>query len=220
MGEKTEPIVKIFGVLDISPYVITMWAIIAAVTVLSLIVRSRLRERPGRLQNIIEAGVEYLDNFFSGLLGEKNGRKYLYYLGPLFTFILLCNYSGLIPGVGISPYFRAPTSSLSVTAGISICTFFFIQISAIRAGAKHYLRHFLTPIVPLLLMDELIKPASLSLRLFGNIFGEETVTENLYSLLPVGAPVIMMALSLLFCAIQAMVYSMLTSSYLNEFLEE
>ena len=54
----------------------------------------------------------------------------------------------------------------------------------------------------------------------GNIFGEETVTENLYSLLPVGAPVIMMALSLLFCAIQAMVYSMLTSSYLNEFLEE
>ncbi len=220
MGEKTEPIVKIFGVLDISPYVITMWAIIAAVTVLSLIVRSRLRERPGRLQNIIEAGVEYLDNFFSGLLGEKNGRKYLYYLGPLFTFILLCNYSGLIPGVGISPYFRAPTSSLSVTVGISVCTFLFIQISAIRAGAKHYLRHFLTPIVPLLLMDELIKPASLSLRLFGNIFGEETVTENLYSLLPVGAPVIMMALSLLFCAIQAMVYSMLTSSYLNEFLEE
>ena len=220
MGEKTEPIVKIFGVLDISPYVITMWAIIAAVTVLSLIVRSRLRERPGRLQNIIEAGVEYLDNFFSGLLGEKNGRKYLYYLGPLFTFILLCNYSGLIPGVGISPYFRAPTSSLSVTVGISVCTFLFIQISAIRAGAKHYLRHFLTPIVPLLLMDELIKPASLSLRLFGNIFGEETVTENLYSLFPVGAPVIMMALSLLFCAIQAMVYSMLTSSYLNEFLEE
>lgn len=220
MGEKTEPIVKIFGVLDISPYVITMWAIIAAVTVLSLIVRSRLRERPGKLQNIIEAGVEYLDNFFSGLLGEKNGRKYLYYLGPLFTFILLCNYSGLIPGVGISPYFRAPTSSLSVTVGISVCTFLFIQISAIRAGAKHYLRHFLTPIVPLLLMDELIKPASLSLRLFGNIFGEETVTENLYSLLPVGAPVIMMALSLLFCAIQAMVYSMLTSSYLNEFLEE
>lgn len=220
MGEKAEPIIKIFGVLDISPYVITMLTIIVAVAVLSLIVRSRLRERPGKLQNLVEAGVEYLDNFFSGFMGEKNGRKYLFYLGPLFTFILLCNYSGLIPGVGISPYFRAPTSSLSVTAGISLCTFFFIQISAIRAGAKHYLRHFLTPIVPLILLDELIKPASLSLRLFGNIFGEETVTENFYHLLPVGAPVIMMALSLLFCAIQAMVYSMLTASYLNEFLED
>lgn len=220
MGEKSEPLVRIFGVLDISPYVITMFVIIAVVAVLSLIVRSRLRERPGKLQNLIEAGVEYLDNFFKGFMGEKNGRKYLFYLGPLFTFILLCNYSGLIPGVGISPYFRAPTSSLSVTAGISICTFFFIQISAIRAGAKHYLRHFFTPIVPLLLLDELIKPASLSLRLFGNIFGEETVTENFYHLLPIGAPVIMMALSLLFCAIQAMVYSMLTASYLNEFLED
>ena len=220
MSEKAEPIIKIFGVLDISPYVITMLTIIVAVAVLSLIVRSRLKERPGKLQNLVEAGVEYLDNFFSGFMGEKNGRKYLFYLGPLFTFILLCNYSGLIPGVGISPYFRAPTSSLSVTAGISLCTFFFIQISAIRAGAKHYLRHFLTPIVPLILLDELIKPASLSLRLFGNIFGEETVTENFYHLLPVGAPVIMMALSLLFCAIQAMVYSMLTASYLNEFLED
>ena len=220
MSEKAEPIIKIFGVLDISPYVITMLTIIVAVAVLSLIVRARLKERPGKLQNLVEAGVEYLDNFFSGFMGEKNGRKYLFYLGPLFTFILLCNYSGLIPGVGISPYFRAPTSSLSVTAGISLCTFFFIQISAIRAGSKHYLRHFLTPIVPLILLDELIKPASLSLRLFGNIFGEETVTENFYHLLPVGAPVIMMALSLLFCAIQAMVYSMLTASYLNEFLED
>ena len=220
MGEKSEPLVRIFGVLDISPYVVTMLVIITVAAVFSFIVTRRLKERPGKLQNLVEAGVEYLDNFFSGIMGEKNGRKYLFFLMPLFTFILLSNYSGLIPGVGISPYFKAPTSSLSVTVGISICTFFFIQISAIRAGAKHYLRHFLTPILPLLLLDELIKPASLSLRLFGNIFGEETVTENFYHLLPVGAPVIMMALSLLFCAIQAMVYSMLTASYLNEFLED
>ena len=220
MGEKSEPLVKIFGVLDISPYVVTMLTIIAVVAVFSFIVTRRLKERPGKLQNLIEAGVEYLDNFFSGIMGEKNGRKYLFFLGPLFTFILLSNYTGLIPGVGISPYFKAPTSSLSVTVGISICAFLFIQISAISAGAKHYLRHFLTPIVPLLLLDELIKPASLSLRLFGNIFGEETVTENFYHLLPIGAPVIMMAMSLLFCAIQAMVYSMLTASYLNEFLED
>ena len=220
MGEKSEPLVKIFGVLDISPYVVTMLTIIAVVAVFSFIVTRRLKERPGKLQNVIESGVEYLDNFFSGIMGEKNGRKYLFFLGPLFTFILLSNYTGLIPGVGISPYFKAPTSSLSVTVGISICAFLFIQISAISAGAKHYLRHFLTPIVPLLLLDELIKPASLSLRLFGNIFGEETVTENFYHLLPIGAPVIMMAMSLLFCAIQAMVYSMLTASYLNEFLED
>lgn len=220
MGERSEVLIKIFGVLDVTPEVVTMLAIIAAVAVVSLIVKHNLKERPGRFQNMIEAGVGYLDGFFTDILGKKNARKYLYFLAPMFTFILLANYSGLIPGVGTVRYFKAPTSSLSVTVGLSLCTFVFIQVSAIRAGAKRYFFHFLTPIVPLLLLDELIKPASLSLRLFGNIFGEETVLENLYELLPIGAPIIMMALSLLFCAIQAMVYTMLTASYLNEFIEE
>ncbi|MBQ3849506.1 MAG: F0F1 ATP synthase subunit A [Clostridia bacterium] len=220
MGEASEPIIKIFGILDITAEVITMLAIIAVVAVISLIVTHNLKERPGRFQNMVETGVEYLDNFFTDLLGKKNARKYFFFLGSLFVFIIFANYSGLIPGVGISRYFKAPTSSLSVTLGLGIVTFVFLQVSAISAGAKHYIKHFLTPIVPLLLLDELIKPASLALRLFGNIFGEEMVIENLYELLPIGAPIIMMALSLLFCAIQAMVYTMLTSSYLQEFIEE
>ena len=74
--------------------------------------------------------------------------------------------------------------------------------------------------LPLMLLDEIIKPISLSLRLFGNIFGEETVTENLYELLPIGAPILMIVLSLLFCAIQAIVYTMLVSLYLEETLGE
>ena len=122
--------------------------------------------------------------------------------------------------MGISKYFKAPTSSLSVTAGLSLCTFLFLQIAGFTASPKRYLKHFFTLLMPLLVLDELIKPASLALRLFGNIFGEETVLENLYDLLPIGAPIIMMALSVIFCAIQAMVYTMLTASYLNEFLEE
>ena len=73
--------------------------------------------------------------------------------------------------------------------------------------------------LPLMVLDEFIKPASLALRLFGNVFGEETVTHNLYDLLPIGAPVIMMVLSLLFCAIQAVVFTMLTSIYLEEAVE-
>lgn len=220
MGEASEPLIRIFGVLDVSAEVVTMFAILAVVAVISLVVTRNLKDRPGKIQNMIEMGVEYLDGFFTDIMGRKKARKYLYFLAPLFVFILLSNYSGLIPGVGISKFFKAPTSSLSVTIGLSICTFFFIQISAIRAGVKHYIMHFLTPIVPLLLLDEIIKPASLSLRLFGNIFGEETVLENLYELLPIGAPIIMMALSVIFCAIQAMVYTMLTASYLNEFLED
>ena len=220
MGEPSEPVIRLFGILDVTGEVIAMWIFLVLAAVISLLVTRSLKERPGRLQNLLEIAVGGLDDFFAGILGRENGRRYLFFLGPLFCFIILSNYSGLIPGVGLSKYIKAPTSSLSVTLGLGICTFVFLQAAGIHAGAKHYLKHFLTPVVPLLILDELIKPASLSLRLFGNIFGEETVTENLYHLLPIGAPVIMMVLSLLFCAIQAIVYTMLTASYLEEFIEE
>lgn len=220
MGEPSEPVIRLFGILDVTGEVIAMWIFLVLAAVISLLVTCNLKERPGKLQNLLEIAVGGLDNFFSGILGRENGRRYLFFLGPLFCFIILSNYSGLIPGVGLSKYVKAPTSSLSVTLGLGIVTFVFLQAAGIHAGAKHYLKHFLTPVVPLLILDEFIKPASLALRLFGNIFGEETVTENLYHLLPIGAPVIMMVLSLLFCAIQAIVYTMLTASYLQEFLED
>ena len=220
MGEPSEPVIRLFGILDVTGEVIAMWIFLVLAAGISLLVTRNLKERPGRLQNLLEIAVSGLDHFFSGILGRENGRKYLFFLGPLFCFIILSNYSGLIPGVGLSKYVKAPTSSLSVTLGLGIVTFVFLQAAGIHAGAKHYLKHFLTPVVPLLLLDELIKPASLALRLFGNIFGEETVMENLYHLLPIGAPIIMMVLSLLFCAIQAIVYTMLTASYLQEFIED
>ena len=220
MGEPSEPVIRLFGILDVTGEVIAMWIFLVLAAVISLLVTRNLKERPGKLQNLLEIAVGGLDSFFSGILGRENGRRYLFFLGPLFCFIILSNYSGLIPGVGLSKYVKAPTSSLSVTVGLGIVTFVFLQAAGIHAGAKHYLKHFLTPVVPLLILDEFIKPASLALRLFGNIFGEETVTENLYHLLPIGAPVIMMVLSLLFCAIQAIVYTMLTASYLQEFLED
>ncbi len=220
MGEASEPVIRIFGILDVTGEVIAMWVFLIVAAVISLLVTHNLKERPGKLQNLLEIAVEGLDNFFAGILGQENARRYLFFLGPLFCFILISNYSGLLPGFGLSKYIKAPTSSLSVTLGLGIVTFIFLQTAGIHAGAKHYLKHFLTPVVPLLILDELIKPASLALRLFGNIFGEETVMENLYHLLPIGAPIIMMILSLLFCAIQAIVYTMLTASYLQEFIEE
>ena len=223
MGHPSEVVIPLFGFLDVTGEVIVMWVIVAAAAALSLLVRGRLRERPGRLQNLLETGVEYLDGFFAGVMGKKTSRKYFYFLGSLFIFIIFANYSGLFPGVGLTKYAKAPTSSLSVTLGLGVVTFFFLQIASLRAhGLKGYLKRFISPIVvmlPLLILDEFIKPASLALRLFGNIFGEETVTEQLYEILPIGAPIIMMVLSLLFCAIQAVVFTMLTSIYLEEAVE-
>ena len=111
-----------------------------------------------------------------------------------------------------------------MTAGLAVVAFFLTHYAGIRGrGLWGYLKSFLAPfalMLPLNLIEMLVRPFSLALRLFGNIFGEESVTENLYHLFPVGPPIIMMTLSLLFCAIQAMVFTMLTASYLNEFIEE
>ncbi len=223
MGEASEVIIPLFGILDVTGEVVVMWIILAVVAVLSLLVTRNLKERPGRFQNLIETGIEKLDGFFAGIIGRKASRKYFYFLGSLFIFILFANYSGLFPGVGLTKYAKAPTSSLSVTLGLGAVTFCFLQFASIQArGFKGYLKRFVSPIavmLPLLLLDEFIKPASLALRLFGNIFGEETVTEQFYEILPIGAPIIMMVLSLLFCAIQAVVFTMLTSIYLEEAVE-
>lgn len=222
MGEKSKVLFSIFGILDVTGEVVTMWIILAFIAILSLIVKKNLKERPGKFQNIIETGVEYLDNFFSDTLGKKKARKYFTFLASLFIFIIFSNYSGLIPGVGLTDYVKAPTASLSVTLGLGILTFVFLQISGIRHSVKHYFKRFVSPMffmLPLMLLDEIIKPASLALRLYGNIFGEETVTEELYHILPIGAPVVMMALSILFCALQAIVFTMLVSIYLDEVTE-
>ncbi len=223
MGEASKVVIKLFGFLDVTGQVIAMWIILGIITILSLIVKFTLKERPGKFQNIIETGIEYLDNFFSDLLGKKKARQNFTFLASLFIFIIFSNYSGLIPGVGLTDYVKAPTSSLSVTAGLGIIVFFFLQGSGLKKGVKHYFKRFVTPIfimLPLLVVDEFIKPASLALRLYGNIFGEEMVTEQLYHIFPIGAPVVMMVLSMLFCALQAMVFTMLVSIYLDEATEE
>ena len=222
MGEKSEVVIKLFGILDITGEVIAMWIMLFVLALISFIVKKNLKERPGKFQNIIETGVEYLDNFFSDILGKKKSRKYFTFLASLFIFIIFSNYSGMIPGVGLTDYVKSPTASLSVTAALGVMTFVFLQVSGIRHNAKHYFTHFVKPMffmLPLLLLDEIIKPASLALRLYGNIFGEEMVTEELYHIFPIGVPVVMMVLSLLFCALQAMVFTMLVSIYLDEVTE-
>lgn len=223
MGEESRVIFRLFGILDVTGEVITMFIILGIITVISLIVKCNLKEKPSRFQNMIETSVEYLDKFFSDLLGKPKARKYFTFLASLFIFIIFANYSGLFPGVGLTDYVKAPTSSLSVTLGLGVLTFLFLQIAGLRHGVKHYFKRFISPMffmLPLLVLDEFIKPASLALRLFGNIFGEEMVTEQLYHIIPIGVPVVMMVLSILFCALQALVFTMLTSIYLDEVTEE
>lgn len=208
------------GPLKVTSEVVTMWGIMFLLSLIAFLATRKLKDKPGKLQALAELAVTKLYAFFETSLGDHSTRTYFPFLGTLFIFIIASNYSGLLPGMGVIPGMKGPTSSLSVTAGISLFTFFFLQVVSIKHhGLKGYFKHFLKPVafmLPFTLIDEIIRPFSLALRLYGNIFGEETVTEQLYHIIPIGAPLMMMAMSLLFCAIQAVVFSMLTSIYLEE----
>jgi F-type H+-transporting ATPase subunit a len=146
-----------------------------------------------------------------------------------FVFIIVCNYSGILPGAGHLKGFAVPTANLSVTAGLGVIAFFTTHVIGVKErGLGKYLASFasIKPIflvvlmLPLNLLEQFIRPASLALRLYGNMYGEEMVTETLYDIFPIGVPLIMNVLSLLFCMLQAMVFTMLLSIYVSEAVEE
>ena len=173
--------------LEVTSAVTTMWAIIAVLTLLSWLATRRLKEVPGPLQTAAEIAIEKLRDYYEGLLGRKNARKYFPVFATFFIFIIICNYSGLLPGAGHLKGFALPTASLSVTAGLAVAAFLTTHFIGVRErGLKHYLLSFAQPLylcvlmLPLNLIEQIIRPASLALRLYGNMFGEETVTENLY----------------------------------------
>ena len=216
------------GPLEVTSAVTTMWAIIAVLTLLSILATRRLKEVPGTaLQTAAELAVSRLLGYYVGLLGKKKARKYFPVFATFFIYIIVCNYSGLLPGAGHLKGFALPTASLSVTAGLATVAFFTTHVIGVRErGLKRYLLSFAQPLylcflmLPLNLIEQFVRPASLALRLYGNMYGEETVTENLYEIFPIGVPLIMNVLSLLFCMLQAMVFTMLLSIYVSEAAEE
>lgn len=214
------------GPLEVTGTVTATWAVIAVLTLLSWLATRNLREVPGPLQTAAEMAVGALRGFFEGSLGKKYSRRYFPILATFFIFIITCNYSGLLPGAGHLPGFAVPTACLSVTAGLGVCAFFTTHTIGIRErGLWPYLKSFGQPLflivlmLPLNLIEQFIRPMSLALRLYGNMYGEENVTEQLYEIFPIGAPLIMQVLSLLFCLLQAIVFTMLLSIYISEAVE-
>ena len=225
--EEASNVLFSIGPLEVTSTVTTMWAIIAALTLLSWLATRNLKEVPGPLQNAAEIAVGTLRKYYTGNLGKKVADKYFPVFATFFIFIIVCNYSGILPGAGHLTGFAVPTACLSVTVGLGVIAFFTTHVIGIREkGLKHYLASFCKPMVlvvlmlPLNLVEQIIRPASLALRLYGNMFGEETVTENLYEIFPIGLPLIMNILSLLFCLLQAVVFTMLLSIYVSEAVEE
>ena len=211
---------SIFG-FEVTSAVITTWGIMLILVILSILATRNLKDVPGPLQNLAEMAVSKLQGYYEGILGPKLGKKYFPIMATLFIFIIVCNYSGLLPGAGHIKGFSVPTASLSVTAALAIVGFFTTHTVGIKErGVKGYLKSFLSVLLPLTLVETFVRPFSLALRLFGNLFGEEMVTEQLYGIFPLVVPLVMNILSLLFCLIQALVFTMLLSIYIAEAAEE
>ncbi len=206
--------------------------IVLVIALLFILATRKINRLPqGKGQTLLELFVGGLIDFFGGILGE-HGKKYVPFVGSFFIFILFLNYLGLIPG------FQSPTADLNTTLALGISAVIGVHIIAIKEnGLVGYLKHFigdppwLGPLMfPLHIIGEIARAGSLAIRLFGNIFGEESVIINLTLLglaipaiaglipwMPVQVPMLFFGLFGGF--LQALVFSILTSIYIVTFLE-
>jgi F-type H+-transporting ATPase subunit a len=203
----------------IPDFIVMALLILVLVSGLCLLIRSRLSvENPGRLQLALEAAVSFLYGMVDDFIGPK-GRSYVTLVGTMFIFILIGNLMGLVPGL------KSPTSNINVTLGCALTVFVYYQFHGIKEqGIVSYVKHFMTPpgapawiapiYFPIEVISHLSRVLSLSVRLFGNIFGEDLVIVILASLVPFVLPLPMMVLGLVTAALQAYIFAMLTTIYL------
>jgi F-type H+-transporting ATPase subunit a len=209
----------------------------------------RLKRSPkeGRLSRralFSEIVVVFFDDFFGQVLGKQEGRKHLPFVGTLFIYILVCNCLGLV-FLG-----KAPTANLSFNLGMSILVFFYVHFTGISRNVLGYLKHYPGdlpsvqelglgclgyPLIAFMavlftiihVLEALIQPLSLALRLFGNVLGKDVLLGVFGSLMliPLGwlsfyfpwqTPFLF--LGLLLGAIQALIFSLLAAIYITLWL--
>jgi F-type H+-transporting ATPase subunit a len=222
------PVAALLGALGFHPeghevipdFLVMTMLIVTVVTAVCLFMKSRLSvENPGRFQIMLEDGVTAVAGILEEWIGP-GGRKFLPLITTLGLFILLGNYAGLIPGL------RSPTANINVTVGCAVTTWVYYHFQGLKAqGVVSYLKHFAAPpglplwMSPLMLPIELISHTSrllsLSLRLFGNIFGEDLIILIIGSIVPFIFPLPFMALALITGGLQAFIFVLLSTIYLQ-----
>jgi F-type H+-transporting ATPase subunit a len=211
--------------VTISSSLFTSWIVMAVIVVLALLLSLRIKAVPDRRQNVLEYVYEGLANFATSL-GGPAARRYLAVFAGLFLFILLSNWSGLLPGVGRVPQLRAPTSDVNVTIGLALVSFTMFHVEGVRAlGARGYLGKFFSlrafkdgvaaGVIGLFVgviefMLEFVKPVTLAMRLFGNIYGGEIALGVITGLTIAVIPVAMVGLEFLLNFMQALIFAVLT----------
>ena len=198
----------------IPAHVAYSWFIMALLALLSFLATRRLDIYPGRLQNVMEVIVSSIDGFLTETMGHE-GKKFFPLIATLGLYILTSNLLGIFPG------FESPTSNLNTTASMAVTVFLMTHIIGVRVHGVKYIKQFLGPIwwlsplmLPIEIIGHLARPLSLSMRLFGNIKGEDIVLAVVLMLVPALVPLPVFFLMIFTSFIQTVVFMLLTMMYI------
>jgi F-type H+-transporting ATPase subunit a len=214
---------------SISSTLLTMWIVMILVVVGAFLMTRRGKLIPGRAQNLFEWFYEFLSDFGLGLAGPT-ARPYIPIFVGAFLLIVFDNWIGLVPPVGKVEFLRAPSSDVNITIGMALVSFTIFQGEGFRRlGIRGYLGKFfpiyefrngvgagiIAMFVGLIeLMLEFVKPVTLSMRLFGNIYGGEVALGVMTALTIAFVPVALILLEVMLNAIQALIFSVLTLMFI------
>ncbi|MEG1345142.1 MAG: F0F1 ATP synthase subunit A [Acidaminococcaceae bacterium] len=187
------------------------WLTMAIVAIIVFAATRKAEIIPSGIQNIVEMFVEWLSGLMESNLGIEGRRMLSPFIITLFLYIFVGNEIGLLPQIG--PHFTSPTNDINVTLGLAITVSLTVYILGIMRNGLGYFKHFVQPnwaFFPLNLMEEIAKPFTMALRLFGNILAGEILLIVLYLLAPWLLPNIWVGFSLLVGFLQALICTMLT----------
>ena len=196
--------------------------VILTLALLFVLTRARLSvEKPGTLQHMFELVHGFIEDQSHEIIGH-GGEEFTAFLVVQFIFILLCNLIGLVPTL------ESPTGVPSVPLGCALVAFAYYNIQGVRKkGPLGYAKHFLGPIpalavimLPIELVSHFARLLSLTVRLWANMFAGDLITLVFFSMIPVLVPTIFMGLHILVAVLQAYVFVLLTTIYLQGAVSE
>ncbi len=205
---------------------ITSWVVIAILIVASLAATRNVQRVPSGIQNFMEYALEFIRDLAKNQIGEKEYRPWVPFVGTLFLFIFVANWSGaLVPWkIFAIPEgeLAAPTNDINTTVALALLTSLAYFYAGFSKRGLGYLAKYIEPtpiLLPINILEDFTKPLSLSFRLFGNILADELVVAVLVLLVPLFVPLPVMALGLFTSAIQALIFATLAAAYIGEAIE-
>ncbi|BDA67955.1 ATP synthase F0 subunit A [Rivularia sp. IAM M-261] len=205
---------------------LTSWFVIGLLVIASLAATRNIQKVPSGIQNLMEYALEFIRDLTKNQIGEKEYRPWVPFIGTLFLFIFVSNWSGaLIPWKLLKlpeGELAAPTNDINTTVALALLTSLAYFYAGFSKKGLGYFRKYIEPtpiLLPIAILEDFTKPLSLSFRLFGNILADELVVGVLVLLVPLFVPLPVMALGLFTSAIQALVFATLAAAYIHEALE-